>query len=301
MRISAFSDRGHFYKGNLHTHTGRSDGKLPVRDVIDIYKKLGYDFISITDHNRVFKSDEFNEELYILPGLEIHSMKPSVHKTHHMVALTTYENKLVEHDQLIDNVPWTGSEESAVKLSAKMKQKDMYLVYCHPVWSRMDPIEYIDADFEALEVYNGICEYKYNQGNQELHWDYLLRRGKKVFGVAADDCHGGQNHNGRGFVMVKCDELSDEALLESLRSGNFYASRGPLIHDFYVEDGKVFVNCSESKRITFISYEFLGGSFEFEKPVCECSMRIHPETTYVRVEVEDAGGLKAWSNPIFLK
>jgi hypothetical protein len=165
----------------------------------------------------------------------------------------------------------------------------------------MDPEEYIDADFASLEVYNGICEFKYDHGNAELHWDYMLRRGKKVMGVAADDCHGGEGHNGRGFIMVKTPSLDDKSILLAIRSGNFYSSRGPLIHDFYVEDGVATVRCSPASKINFITYEYLGSWQIFDKPAEESSFEFNPEIDYIRVEIEDADGLKAWSNPIFLK
>ncbi len=301
MKISAFSSEGKFYKGNIHTHTERSDGQLPVADVVGIYKDLGYDFLAITDHNRVFKNDEFNNQIYVIPGLEIHSIKPSSFKTHHMVALTSYDNEMVENEQFIENIPWGNPPETAIALVDKMKSLGFDLVYCHPIWSRMDIEDYKDADYIAMEVYNGICELKYNHGNAEQHWDYLLRRGRKVMGVAADDCHGGEGHNGRGFLMVKTAILDDKSLLSAIRSGNFYSSRGPLIYDFYIEDGVATVKCSPASRITFISYEFLGGSSIFEEPVEEFSMKFNPDIDYIRVEIEDAKGLKAWSNPIFLK
>ena len=301
MKISAFGDSGTFYKGNIHTHTERSDGKLPVDEVVGIYKDLGYDFLAITDHNKVFKSDLYNDGIYIIPGLEIHCRRAMDQKTHHMVALTTYDNDKVYHDQLIDNTVWTTAAGSAVELAEKTGALGFMITYCHPVWSRTDAEEYIDADFTSLEVYNGICEYKYNHGNAEQHWDYMLRRGKKVWGVAADDCHGGENHNGRGYIMVKADSLDDKSILSAIESGNFYSSRGPLIHDFFIEDGVATVKCSKASRIDFITYENLGKSGIYEEPVEEASFRYNPDIDYIRVEIEDENGLKAWSNPIFVR
>lgn len=42
---------GRWYRGNLHMHTYWSDGRAFPEQAIDIYKKLGYDFLSLTDHN----------------------------------------------------------------------------------------------------------------------------------------------------------------------------------------------------------------------------------------------------------
>ena len=40
-----------WYKGNLHMHTFWSDGKAFPEEAIELYKKEGYNFISLSDHN----------------------------------------------------------------------------------------------------------------------------------------------------------------------------------------------------------------------------------------------------------
>lgn len=45
-----------WYRGNLHMHTYWSDGRAFPEQAIDIYKRLGYDFLSVSDHN-VFAED----------------------------------------------------------------------------------------------------------------------------------------------------------------------------------------------------------------------------------------------------
>ena len=55
MILRAFNKMGSFYKGNLHGHSSNSDGKFSVSEVIDAYKKRGYDFTCISDHLTVDK------------------------------------------------------------------------------------------------------------------------------------------------------------------------------------------------------------------------------------------------------
>ena len=50
MPFEFFSNKGNFFKGNLHGHSNYSDGKLTPEDVCNAYIEKGYDFISITDH-----------------------------------------------------------------------------------------------------------------------------------------------------------------------------------------------------------------------------------------------------------
>lgn len=48
--------RDRWRRGNLHMHTYWSDGRAFPEQAVDAYKKLGYDFIALTDHN-IFASD----------------------------------------------------------------------------------------------------------------------------------------------------------------------------------------------------------------------------------------------------
>jgi hypothetical protein len=45
-----------WYRGNLHMHSYWSDGRAFPEQAIDIYKRLGYDFVGLSDHN-VFAAD----------------------------------------------------------------------------------------------------------------------------------------------------------------------------------------------------------------------------------------------------
>ena len=50
-----------WFKGNTHTHTNNSDGDSPPADVVEWYKKNGYDFVVITDHEHITAIEELNE------------------------------------------------------------------------------------------------------------------------------------------------------------------------------------------------------------------------------------------------
>ncbi len=48
-----FAQPGEWLRGNLHTHTTRSDGLLSPQATVDEYARRGYDFLSLTDHSVV--------------------------------------------------------------------------------------------------------------------------------------------------------------------------------------------------------------------------------------------------------
>ncbi len=73
-------------KGDFHMHTFRSDGREAPDIVCANYRKLGYDFIVITDHHRYYPSldamnayKDVNIALNILPGEEVHLPGNEVH------------------------------------------------------------------------------------------------------------------------------------------------------------------------------------------------------------------------------
>ena len=53
-----------WYKGNLHTHSTNSDGRLSPEEVIGLYREEGYDFLALTDH--WFMGEERQEENFLL-------------------------------------------------------------------------------------------------------------------------------------------------------------------------------------------------------------------------------------------
>ena len=87
-----------------------------------------------------------------------------------------------------------------------------------------------------LEVFNGHPAVNLfgapGKPSYEGIWDGVLSAGRVIFGVATDDSHNYHDfapwlsNPGRGWVMVQADELTQEAIVDGLASGRFYASTG---------------------------------------------------------------------------
>ena len=91
-------------------------------------------------------------------------------------------------------------------------------------------------------------------------------------------------------------------LIRSITLGSFYASTGPEITEFYVDGGEAHVTCSAAASIHFVTYEDRGLSFFADgEPLTQASFKLSGTENYVRAEVIDHSGKKAWSNPIFLR
>ena len=67
-----FTDNGKWYKGNLHSHTVNSDGKLTPAQAVLTYRQHGYSFMCLSDHD--YYTDlrqEFDcEDFILLPAVE---------------------------------------------------------------------------------------------------------------------------------------------------------------------------------------------------------------------------------------
>ena len=115
-----------------------------------------------------------------------------------------------------------------------------------------------------------------------------------------DDAHVPDDLFG-GWIWVKAASRTKEAVLDALFQGAFYASSGPVIHDFGMDGDCVYVSCSDCREIHFVTYAPRGKSFfaGAGRPLTEASHRLTGKETYVRVACVDKNGHSAWSNPIF--
>jgi len=65
-----------WYKGNLHTHTNKSDGDSAPEVVTNWYEQNGYDFLVLSDHNHLTIFDH-KSSLLLIPEKLISGLKPA--------------------------------------------------------------------------------------------------------------------------------------------------------------------------------------------------------------------------------
>jgi len=276
-------------KGNLHSHTTNSDGMLTPPQIVLLYHSSGYDFLSITDHDKITNTENLKREgIILIPGEEI-----SIGKLHLAAFNIRREIRSKDPENAIEEVKSQGGE----------------VIVAHPYWSSLtiEDLEKLEG-YLGIEVYNATCEVSVAKGYANVHWDTLLSRGKLTYGFAVDDVHVGDllprkrpTDACRGWVMVKVKERSLESLMESLRKGLFYSTMGPEIRDLQVENEIIRVKSSPARVISFISENGLGRRFfAYDKPLTEAIYRVKNGESYVRIEVEDEKGRRAWTNPIII-
>ena len=145
------------------------------------------------------------------------------------------------------------------------------------------------------------------RGYSNVHWGDLLSRNHKTLGFAVDDAHCFTRpflplDLTRACIQVKSTELTAESLLENIKLGLFYSSTGPIIYGIVIDDNEIRVSSSPARSISFISDKTYGRNDSVEKGIIEESTYIvQGEESYVRVEITDWNGGKAWSNPIYVE
>jgi len=307
MKITqkAFTGSGKLLKGGLHCHTTRSDGKGTPEEVIRLHAANGYDFLALTDH-RYYNYVNYAPEtgITIIPGMEMDgNITTGDALCFHIVSIgPARENgNGFAQDERLDSYPVRNQFEFQPVLD-RLHAANNLTIYAHPEWS-CTPVrlfEHLHGNF-AMELWNSGCaiETDCDQDNG-TQWDELLVSGKRIFGVATDDGHAMYQHC-RGWVRVNAENNID-SILAALKEGAFYASCGPEIYNFYVEDGKAVVECSPCAHIQLITgVRPTRAERNEDSLITRAELELKDGDRYVRATMVDAEGRRAWSNPIFLK
>jgi hypothetical protein len=277
------------FRGNLHTHTTASDGSFSAEQAIGWYRDEGYDFLAITDHWHLYEKRSA-DGLLVIPGMEFDGRDPEL-GPFHIVGLN------------LSRAPSWG-QGTAAMVAGHIAEAGGQAVLCHPYWCGMPSTaaQRIPGVF-AMEVFNSTCEVMIAKGLSSSHWDDVLAAGKRLWGLAVDDTHWHWPDRGGGWVMVQAEELTVSSVLDALVSGRFYSTQGPDILDFYVAGGTAYASTTASRRIAFLCDGWRGRCVrpaDGAEAVRQAEMPLPEGASYVRLEVDDAAGRRAWSNPIFL-
>lgn len=290
--VNPFTQEGNWCKANLHTHTTASDGQVTLEEAVNRYRRGGYGVLAITDHGRIVDvSGLSDEKMLVMSGMEFHP--PIAHRNvlYHLVGLN-----LPSDFEFSD-------PDDAVRCIADIEGAGGVTIVAHPFWCGLESPDFYDLEGAvAVEVWNAACDPAGRAGS-ENEWSHALDRGIRIPAVAVDDTHWKEDADVlAAWTCLKLPALTPDHVLEAIRTGCCYASRGPKVHDFRLEGGTVTIRCSPVERIHFISTPGEGRR-RLAPPgegICEFSLEVPERWSYVRAAVTDAAGRRAWTNPIFL-
>ena len=296
--LAAFSAPGRFHRGNIHTHSDRSDGVLSPQAVCRHYEEAGYDFLCLSDHFLerfgfpVTDTTPFRtERMTTIFGAEIHAPQNSHGEIWHLLACGLP----------LDFAP-LGPDEDAVALATRAVAAGAFLGIAHPQWSSLtiEDGRQMARIAHAVEIWNTGCDVECARGDGTMLLDALLSEGHRLTGYAADDAHFQLTDFNGGWMMVKAEANAPEALLAAMKAGAYYSTQGPTIVDLVVASGQIAVSTSPIVTVSLVGR----GS----RAECVTGRQLTRATLplerfagdWCRVVVTDAAGHRAWSNPIWL-
>ena len=276
------------YNVNLHMHTKLSDGLRSPAEALARYKQAGYDAVALTDHWYYGKEQEFDGML-VLSGAEYNTRFGDCRQgVFHIVGVG------MRHE------PSLTLSSSPQKIIHEIRAAGGLSVLAHPAWSlntveQIMPLEGVDA----TEIYNSVSGvHESRRPDSSLIIDMLASKGRAYPLIAADDTHYYDNDDCVSWTMVEAEECTAEAIVEAVRQGRCYATQGPEVH-LWREGNEMVVRCSPCREIVFHSNLVWTERIKVGEGLTEAHYPLHKRECFVRAEVTDEHGNRAWSQIVW--
>ncbi len=316
-------------RGSTHVHAKPSgDSSEPIADVIHWYEAHGYDFIVLTDHNKVSEvapgSDtagkpyvrDADTGLIVFAGSELtHNPSGCLPAGDRSKKCRIHVNAIGVTGRPAGKIDWTpparkthdrvakyqAALAAAAQLGASLTQIN------HPQWFwGMTPevlTELGHRGVKLVEIAN--AQFKpWNAGDKthlsmEQIWDATLVAGVTMWGIASDDAHDYHGHGkwppGGGWIVVHA-RRDPQAILDAIGAGHFYASSGVELARAEVEAGELVVELAAAEASTCTITWIEDGKL-VETVRGRSARRAVPATGYVRAVVTRDDGARAWVQP----
>ncbi|MBU2700001.1 hypothetical protein Ga0466249_001093 [Sporomusaceae bacterium BoRhaA] len=219
-----------WYKGDFHTHTNLSDGKLSQVELLHQAEQMELDFIVATDHN-ILPVMWVKGNVLVIPGMEITSQSSHFNAIGLNIWLdfrgSCYDLGLY-------------SEQGMNRLLSEAKEKGALCSINHPALAPWQ-WEYTDtllANVDMLEIINDPTY----PGNKEATekalelWTATWNEGYHIWGIGGSDSHllptetyeGASSPSlvGDPGTYVLSNGLSAKEIINAVRQGRVYVSRG---------------------------------------------------------------------------
>jgi hypothetical protein len=101
--------------------------------------------------------------------------------------------------------------------------------------------------------------------------------------------------------MVNAAACNDDEIMDAIKRGNFYATQGPEFKSIEYIRNTVKVETSPVVSIRLIGPRMAGKWINVanKESLLQAEFELPPDWPYARLEIEDATGKRAWSNPLW--
>jgi predicted metal-dependent phosphoesterase TrpH len=210
------------FKGDFHVHSDRSDGREPPAYVAGACRRIGLDFMAVTDHRKYEPSleaqrafEDVEIDLRIYPGEEIHHQHADdpVHIVNFggrfsVNALIgeqqTYLAEVEAIEASITDPALTGERRTnyaqCLWTYGKIREAGGLAIFCHPYWvtahaynvpESLIARHFAEQPFDAYELIGG---YKRHQVESNLlqvaRYHEERARGRRIPIIGVSDAHG---------------------------------------------------------------------------------------------------------------
>ena len=179
-----------WYKGNIHTHTTKSDGDEDPEKVCEWFENHGYDFLVLSDHNHLTILDHGElgrTSLTLIPGEEVTAFASSNMAPVHIGAIGIKETvKPLVCEDIVGTLQ--------VNIDSIVEAGGIACIN-HPNfrWA-FDHREMIKTHGACMFEVHNAAGGSHNAGgigkfSTSEMWDYMLSNNKIIYGAATDDSH----------------------------------------------------------------------------------------------------------------
>lgn len=233
-------DEARWYRGDLHMHSGHSDGSCDSRSGasrvscplflnLDAAADRGLDFIAVTEHNTISHLQELTalqpyfDRLLLIPGIEITTFQghANVFNATRPIDFRVGSDAVPNWNALLGSLP----QSALASINHPNLPSGESCMGCG--WLPKEPVDY--ERLAAVEVVNGYDVETPKSGIP--FWHAHLQRGRRLTAVGGSDTH---NVTAKGTVtssparigvpttVVFARELSTPAILEGIRAGKVF-------------------------------------------------------------------------------
>lgn len=244
------------YKGDLHMHTFRSDGLESPAFVAAACRRIGLDFVAITDHHLYSPSLEAIQafadvptNLRIYPGEEVHPPENRVHMVNFGGRYSI--NDLFVSDDYLPGVkaieerltnfppgPLRYQYASCLWVFSQIRSAGGLAILCHPYWVQNyhynvpeDLLKHFfeDLPFDAYELIGGYFRFEAESNLlQVARYHEDRAQGKRIPIVGSSDSHGCEDADlfGWYYTIVLANSTELPELIDSIKSLRSVAVEG---------------------------------------------------------------------------
>lgn len=236
-------------RGDLHSHSYRSDGERDPAELLAYYREMGFDFQVLTDHNRYYPNAEV-EKVYEgvslgichVKGEEVHTPTSTVHIVHvggersiaeiYCKDTPRYEKELEEcRARVPAEIPEKQRERyaQAIWSTDRIHEAKGLAIFPHPFWRPGDNRCYNVCDdltralltsgmFDAFELVGGMGVHGINRA--VALWQELRAEGHDISVVGSSDVHKLEKMDfPYHFTVLFATEKKTDAIVAAVKGG----------------------------------------------------------------------------------